>query len=107
MTLLIAILLAIFVLDEPWSWIAVGVAGMVEVAETVFLIRWSKRRRTTVGTEALVGRIALVSAECRPEGQVRVVGEIWRARCETGASVGEEVVVRRVDGLLLLVEPPS
>ncbi len=104
MTLLVAILLAVFVLDEPWSWLAVTAGATFELAETMLLIRWSKRRRTTVGTEALVGQRAVVSIACRPEGQVRVVGEIWRARCEAGAGVGEDVVVREVDGLLLVVE---
>ena len=40
-----------------------------------------------------------------PEGQVRVAGELWQARCEAGAGAGDEVVVREVDGLTLVVEP--
>jgi membrane protein implicated in regulation of membrane protease activity len=39
-----------------------------------------------------------------PQGQVRVAGELWRAFCEAGAGVGDEVVVREVDGLTLVVE---
>ena len=105
MALLVAILLALFVLEEPWTWIAVAGAAAFELAETAFLIRWSKRRRIVVGAETLVGRRAVVSADCRPEGQVRVAGEIWGARCEAGAGVGDEVVVREVDALTLLVEP--
>ncbi len=105
MALLVAILLAVLVLEEPWSWVVVGAGATFELAETALLIWWSKRRRAVVGAEALVGRRALVSTDCEPEGQVRVAGEIWGARCEAGARVGDEVVVREVRGLLLVVEP--
>ena len=47
----------------------------------------------------------LTSVACRPEGQVRIAGEIWRARCAAGADVGDTVGVREVDGLMLVVEP--
>jgi len=105
MGLLVGLLLAILVLDEPWSWVAVGLAATWEIGETAWLIWWSKRRRAVVGAEALVGRRAVVAADCRPEGQVRVVGELWKAHCQAGAGAGDEVVVREVDGLTLVVEP--
>jgi membrane protein implicated in regulation of membrane protease activity len=105
MGLVVGLLLAIFVLDEPWSWVVVGVAVAWEIAETTLLVLWSQRRTAHVGTEALVGRTAVVAADCRPYGQVRVAGELWGARCEAGASAGDEVVVRAVDGLTLVVEP--
>jgi membrane protein implicated in regulation of membrane protease activity len=105
MLLVVALLLAIFALDEPWSWVVVAVGGMLEVAESWFYIRWSQRRRPDVGVEVLVGRRAIVSADCRPHGQVRVAGELWQARCEAGAAAGQEVVVREIDGLTLVVEP--
>ena len=100
-----SLLLAVFVLEEPWNWIAVAVGITLEIGETLFFFWWSKRRKATVGAETLVGRKAVVSVECRPQGQVRIAGEIWQARCDAGAAVGEDVVVREVDGLLLVVEP--
>lgn len=106
MGLVVGILLAIFVLDEPWSWVVIGVAAAWEIAETTLLVRWSQRRQAHVGTEALVGRTAVVTADCTPYGQVRVAGELWGARCEAGASAGDKVFVRAVDGLTLVVEPP-
>lgn len=105
MALLVSLLLAVFVLDEPWSWVAVAAGASLEVVETTLLVLWSKRRAAVVGAEALVGRRAVVSADCLPEGQVRVAGELWRAQCRAGARAGEEVVVREVDGLTLVVEP--
>jgi membrane-bound serine protease (ClpP class) len=103
--LLLSILLAVFVLDEPWNWVAVALGATFELAETGFLFWWSKRRRVAVGPETLVGRRAVVSVDCMPEGQVKVAGEIWRARCDTGAGIGSHVVVREVRGLMLVVEP--
>jgi membrane-bound serine protease (ClpP class) len=105
MGLFVAVLLAVLVLDEPWSWVAVGLGAAWEIGETALLVWWSKRRRAVVGAEALVGRTAVVAADCMPEGQVRVAGELWRARCDAGARAGDEVVVREVDGLTLVVEP--
>ena len=42
---------------------------------------------------------------CRPTGQVRMNGELWEATCEAGADVGDETVVRAIDGLTLIVDP--
>jgi membrane protein implicated in regulation of membrane protease activity len=103
--LLIALFLAIFVLDEPWSWIAVGVGASWELTETVLIVRWSQRRQAAVGAETLVGQRAVVASDCMPQGQVRVAGELWRAQCRGGASVGDDVIVLKVDGLTLVVEP--
>jgi membrane-bound serine protease (ClpP class) len=83
----------------------VGLGAAWEIAETTVIVRWSQRRRSVVGAEALVGRQAVVAADCMPQGQVRVAGELWQARCGVGAGVGDEVVVREVDGLTLVVEP--
>ncbi len=107
MLLLFTILLAIFVLDEPWSWAAVGAAGVLELAESWLFVRWSQRRRSVVGAEALIGQRAVVAADCMPAGQVRVAGELWQARCAGGAAAGDEVVIRELDGLTLVVEPAS
>ena len=105
MVLALSILLAIFVLEDPWTWVAVAFGAAFELGETGFLIRWSKRRQVAVGAETLVGRRAVVSVDCMPEGQVRVAGEIWQARCDVGAGTGDEVVVREVQDLTLVVEP--
>ena len=104
MGLVLALVVAVFLLDEPWSWVAVGLGATWEVAETIVIVRWSQRRRSHVGVEALVGRRAVVAADCMPEGQVRVAGELWHAYCDTGAGAGDEVVVREVNGLTLVVE---
>jgi membrane protein implicated in regulation of membrane protease activity len=103
--LIVAILLAVFVLEEPWTWIVVLAGATFEVGEATLFVWWSKRRKAVVGVEALIGQRAVVAADCRPVGQVRVVGELWQARCDSGADVGDEVIVEALDGLTLVVEP--
>ena len=103
MTVLVALVLALFVLPHPWGVVAVVGALFVEVGEAWFWIWFSRRRRAVVGAEALVGARAVVVTECRPLGQVRVAGELWSARCEAGADRGQEVVVEAVEGLTLRV----
>lgn len=105
MGLVVGLALALLVLEQPWSWVAVGLGALWEIAETTLIVRWSQRRQAQVGMEALLGRTAVVAADCMPEGQIRIAGELWRARCEGGAGAGDEVVVRAVDGLTLVVEP--
>jgi membrane protein implicated in regulation of membrane protease activity len=102
---LLAILLAVFVLPSPWGLVAVIVAAVIDIAETGLFLWWSQRRRAKVGVEALVGREGVVLSNLGPEGQIKLGGEIWRARCPDQCDVGARVVVREVDGLTLLVEP--
>jgi membrane protein implicated in regulation of membrane protease activity len=104
-TVVVALLLAIFVLPHPWGVVAVVASLAIEVVEAWFWIWLSRRRRSVVGAEALIGARAIVVTPCRPHGQVRVVGEIWAARCSDGAEVGASVQVERVEGLTLVVTP--
>jgi membrane protein implicated in regulation of membrane protease activity len=91
--LLLAILAAIFLLPAPWNYLAVIAAAIVELAEVRIFLWYSRRRGATTGAEALVGQQGRVVEACRPLGQIRVVGELWRARCEDGADPGDRVVV--------------
>ena len=100
-----AVLLAIFVAPAPWGLVLVAASAVVEVGETYFWIRFSRRRRIQAGAETLIGARAVVVSPCRPAGQVRVQGELWRARCEPGAEPGETVRIVGREGLTLLVEP--
>ncbi|MBA3347051.1 MAG: NfeD family protein [Actinobacteria bacterium] len=104
MALLVALLLALFVLSAPWSYVAVGAGAAIELGEAWFWWWLSHRRSPAVGVETLIGRVATVSSACRPRGQVRVAGELWQGRCDAGADVGDEVRVVEVDGLELIVE---
>ena len=94
------ILLAVFVVPWPWGIATVLGGGLLDIAESLVLLRWSKRRRSSVGAETLVGQSAVVATPT----QVRVAGELWNARSDQRLIVGQEVVVRAVDGLTLTVD---
>jgi membrane protein implicated in regulation of membrane protease activity len=102
--ILILGLVALFLLPHPWNEVAVSAAFGWEIATILLLLWYSQRGRAQVGSETLIGRSALVITACFPTGQVKVGGETWRARCEAGATVGQQVRVRAVDGLTLTVE---
>ncbi len=105
MAFVIALLLAAFVLSPPWSIVVLVAGAAIELGEVWFWWWLSRRQKAVVGVETLVGRRATVTTACRPSGQVRVAGELWQARCDTGADEGALVEVAAVDGLLLVVEP--
>jgi len=100
MLLLGGILLAVFVVPWPWGIATVLAGGLLDIAESLVLLRWSRRRRAVTGAEALIGRTAVVATST----QVRVAGELWEARADRQLVRGDEVVVRAVDGLVLRVE---
>jgi membrane protein implicated in regulation of membrane protease activity len=101
--LVLAILAAVFWLPTAWGIALVTAATVIEIAEVGFWVWLSRRRKIATGPEALPGTRGVVVLACRPEGQVRVLGELWRARCEEGADPGEEIVVERLEPDLLLV----
>ena len=105
MILLLAILVAAFVVPWPWSLLVLGLGIVGEVGEIVWGRRLARRWRPRTGAEAMVGTIGVVATTCRPTGQVRVHGELWAARCDAGADPGERVRVDAVDGLTLRVSP--
>ena len=109
MILLGAILLAFFVLPTEWAIPVVILGAIVEVGETFFWLWYSRRRRVQVGAETLIGERAEVVTRCAPLGQVRLQGELWRARCDEIAERGEQVRVVALDELTLVVEraPPG
>ncbi len=100
MLLLGGILLAVFVVPWPWGIFTVLGGGLLDVGESLVLLRWSRRRRSPVGAEALVGQRAVVSSPT----QVRVAGELWEATSDEALVPGQEVVVAAVTGLTLVVE---
>jgi membrane-bound serine protease (ClpP class) len=105
--LLAAAIVGLFVLPQPWGWIALPVAAFVEVAEVYFWIRFLRRYRVTTGAEGLIGARAEVIETCAPRGRVKVRGEIWNARCPAGAARGENARVAAVEGLTLVLEPEA
>jgi membrane-bound serine protease (ClpP class) len=105
--LVLAVLAAILWLPPPWGLLLVVAAAAVEAAEVWFWIWWTRRRKPSVGAEALVGAVALATTPLDPHGRVRVAGELWQARSEPAAATGERVVIRAVEPDLTLVVGPE
>jgi membrane protein implicated in regulation of membrane protease activity len=103
MLLLGGILLAVFVLPWPWGIFAILGGALLDIGESLAFLRWSRRRKSPVGVEALVGQSAVVATPT----QVRIGGELWAARSDVALRAGDEVVVTGLEGLTLEVSRPS
>jgi len=82
-------------------------AGLAFGLITVFLLRLALRARRSkvrMGADAMIGQIAVVTQPLAPSGQVMVNGELWQAESATPAALGEQVRVRGLRDLTLLVE---
>ena len=64
----------------------------------------SRRRPVVTGGEAMIGAEGEVVAWREGNGQVRVKGEIWLARCAAAVAPGTRVRIKARDGLVLIVE---
>jgi membrane-bound serine protease (ClpP class) len=53
----------------------------------------------------MVGKTGIAQTGLSPQGKVFVHGELWDAVSSADISVGQLVVVRQVDGLILRVDP--
>jgi membrane-bound serine protease (ClpP class) len=75
---------------------------------TVFLMSIALKARANkvvTGVQGLVGEIGTARTALSPQGKVFVHGELWDAVASTDLAAGQTIVVRRVDGLQLQVDP--
>jgi membrane-bound serine protease (ClpP class) len=75
---------------------------------TVFLMTIAlraRRNKVVTGIEGLVGEVGVAQTALTPAGKVFIHGEIWDAVAPAGVALGEKVVVGRVDGMRLRVDP--
>jgi membrane-bound serine protease (ClpP class) len=62
------------------------------------------RKQAATGREELIGKVATVKVDLKPEGMVFYRGERWNAVSENGEiKAGEQVVINRMEGLTLFV----
>jgi membrane-bound serine protease (ClpP class) len=89
---------------NPWVIAAVCIlitAGLVFIIQRAIS---AHRKQAYFGREELIGKTAVVRATLNPEGMVLYKGERWTAISESGeVKIGEEVVIKRMDGLTLYV----
>lgn len=88
-----------------WVTIAVVVGSMTLFFSLVIgAVARAHRRRAVTGREGLVGQMAVALSEIDTTGEVSLEGERWKVEVEEGkVQPGEQVVVKRVQGLKLWV----
>jgi membrane-bound serine protease (ClpP class) len=104
---------ALLLVDSPIPEMRVKLATAMAVSIpvgliTVFLMTVAiraRRNKILTGAEGLIGEVAIAQTALGPAGKVFVHGELWDAVASGNISAGEKVVVRKVDGLQLRVEP--
>ncbi len=87
-------------------WIALSISVPLG-AITVFLMTIAlraRRAKVVTGQQGLIGAVGEARTEIDPEGKVWVLGELWNAHAPSRVGLGEQVVVRKVEGLELEVE---
>lgn len=107
----VAFIIGLMMIDkEPWVDAAGNVAKGVAIALlaifAVFIVlaRRAMKKPITVGKEAMVGQVGVATTEIAPDGMVGLKGELWRATSEKRIRKGDEVVVKDVKGLVLIVK---
>ena len=65
----------------------------------------ARRNKVVTGSQGLVGETGVAQTALSPQGKVFVHGELWDAVASSTLPVGQLVVVRRIDGLTLQVDP--
>ncbi len=88
------------------SYVAFGVMGGLGFIAAYYLnwVRRTLKKTPVTGPEAIIGKIGRAITDIDREGEVRVEGIIWHARSNQRIEKGKEVVVKGIDGLVLLVE---
>lgn len=80
------------------------IAGGGLLLMVTYLVRLRNRGAVT-GADAIIGGIATAIEDFEGSGRVWLEGEAWNAISDRPVSKGQLVVVRRMDGLTLTVEP--
>ncbi len=65
----------------------------------------ARRNKIVTGAQGLVGETGVAQTALCPQGKVFVHGELWDAVAASPLPVGQLVLVRRIDGLTLQVDP--
>jgi len=107
------ILGALLLIDAPIPEMRVHLTTALAVSVpigliTVFLVGLvvkARRSKVVTGSQGLVGEVGVAQSALEPAGKVFVHGELWDAVSSANIAAGARVLVKRVDGLRLEVEP--
>jgi len=65
----------------------------------------ARRNKVVTGSQGMIGETGVAQTALSPQGKVFVHGELWDAVSSCDIPIGQLVVVRQVDGLILQVDP--
>jgi membrane-bound serine protease (ClpP class) len=111
--IVLMVLGALLLVDGPipqmrvqlWAALAVAIPiGIITVFLMTIALR-ARRNKVVTGEQGMIGEVAIVCAPLTPSGKVFVQGELWDAVSPANVDAGCRVVVRRVENLVLHVEP--
>lgn len=86
--------------------IIVAIVAFEVIEHVIAPLIWTvvtRKKRSVSGAAGLLGEVAVVKRWKKTEGYVFVKGELWKAVSSEPISVGDRVIVQRVDGLTLTV----
>ena len=99
--------------DVPGFGISVGFVlgiAIVFAALVIWLLGYLlklRRRGAVSGRASIVGGVATALEDFADSGKVWLEGEAWQARSDVPVKKDQEVVVRTMEGLVLVVEPAT
>ncbi len=86
---------------------AIGATAVVTaliVVATIQIALKMRRKEVTTGVERMIGKAGEAVTEVGSRGQVRIEGEIWKAKAPNPVAQGQSIKVTAVNGMVLTVE---
>jgi membrane-bound ClpP family serine protease len=71
----------------------------------LFWFIMGRKRKSVCGVSGMLGKVGEVKHWKKNEGKVFVNGELWKAVSEVPLLPGDRVVIQKVEGLTLEVDP--
>jgi membrane-bound serine protease (ClpP class) len=65
----------------------------------------ARANKVVTGEQGLIGETGVAQTALTPRGKISIHGELWDAVASADVAAGQVVVVRRIDGLQLFVDP--
>src|SRR5437762_5277492 len=104
---------ALLLVDAPipemrvhlWTALAVSIPLGFITAFLMSIALKARRNKIVTGAQGLVGETGVAQTALSPQGKVFVHGELWDAVSSSPLPAGQLIVVRRIDGLTLHVDP--
>ena len=90
---------------HPLTALAVSIPLGAITAFLMTLGLRARRNKVVTGVEGMIGAAGVAQTDLAPRGKVFVHGEVWDAVSSAPVAAGRAIVVLRVDGLLLQVQP--